>query len=137
MNQDIRKEWTRRLRSGEYKQGKQFLCRVLDDGSKQYCCWGVLCDMAVEANVIDAELVDGTISYDIAAANSIYDNRGRSWTRRMPSSAVLRWARIPHMNDGPDSIFPVEDYQHLASMNDRGVPFREIADRIDVIGGGS
>lgn len=37
MEKSIAKKWVQALRSGEYEQGKQYLC----DGTK-YCCLGVL-----------------------------------------------------------------------------------------------
>ena len=48
MKKDIKDEWVRRLRSGDYEQGQGYL-RFGD----KYCCLGVLCDMAVEAGVIE------------------------------------------------------------------------------------
>jgi hypothetical protein len=121
MNQDIREEWTRRLRSGEYEQGRALLCRVFAGGRKEYCCWGVLCDMAVEDDVIAAELVGTTVIYGPARA------------RHMPPLQVLVWAGVPYMGDG--YAVPAGIFDQLAEMNDVGVPFSEIANRIDDIGG--
>lgn len=53
--EQVRKEWVRRLRSGTIKQTRGHLGRP--SGSR--CCLGVLCDMAVEAGIIDME-VDGS-----------------------------------------------------------------------------
>ena len=41
MKRAIRDEWVRRLRSGEYKQGRG----GLRSQSDEFCCLGVLCDM--------------------------------------------------------------------------------------------
>lgn len=123
MNQDIREEWTRRLRSGEYEQGQALLCRVHHDGSKRYCCWGVLCDMAVEDGVITAELVDMTVIY------------GPARSRHMPPFQVLAWAGVPYVGNG--YAVPAGSFDQLAELNDQGIPFSEIADRIDAIGGDS
>ena len=47
----IRKAWVAALRSGKYTQG--FLQLKSGKGSQaQYCCLGVLCDLAVKAGVI-------------------------------------------------------------------------------------
>lgn len=40
MNVNFKKRWLDALRSGKYKQGREFLC--VDN---QYCCLGVLCDV--------------------------------------------------------------------------------------------
>jgi hypothetical protein len=45
MKKKIADMWVQALRSGEYKQGRTALCRVYEDGSKTYCCLGVLCDL--------------------------------------------------------------------------------------------
>ncbi len=44
MNKAIRDEWVKALRSGEYEQGREALCR-----DNQYCCIGVLYDSTVDA----------------------------------------------------------------------------------------
>ena len=44
MNAEIKQQWVEALRSGEYKQGKDYLRR---DG--EYCCLGVLCDLHAQA----------------------------------------------------------------------------------------
>lgn len=49
MPNDIVKEWVKALRSGEYTQGRSYLRRA-----DNFCCLGVLCDLAVEAGVIPA-----------------------------------------------------------------------------------
>ncbi len=46
MKKKIANMWVDALRSGEYTQGYRALCRVdNNDGSKTYCCLGVLCDL--------------------------------------------------------------------------------------------
>lgn len=41
MNPEVKAKWLEALRSGKYKQGKEFLKR----GNK-FCCLGVLCDIS-------------------------------------------------------------------------------------------
>ncbi len=56
--------WVKALRSGKYKQGKQFLHRK-SRKQERYCCLGVLCELAVHAKVISqAALDDDTFYYD-------------------------------------------------------------------------
>ena len=44
MNKEIKAEWLKRLRSGEYQQAKKQL-HTQDDTGDSFCCLGVLCDM--------------------------------------------------------------------------------------------
>lgn len=56
MNEAVKTKWVDALRSGEYKQGKG----QLQTKSGNFCCLGVLCDLAVQEGVLDApELIDG------------------------------------------------------------------------------
>ena len=43
MNKEIKAEWVKALRSGEYKQGGGALHR-----GDHFCCLGVLCDIAID-----------------------------------------------------------------------------------------
>jgi len=55
MNQDIKREWVAKLRSGKYEQGRGRL-RSKDD---QYCCLGVLCEIGVEGGMIEPPILVG------------------------------------------------------------------------------
>lgn len=46
--QDVIRLWAARLRSGKYAQGHG----RLRDGNNRYCCLGVLCELAVEHEII-------------------------------------------------------------------------------------
>lgn len=46
MDQRIKQLWLVALRSGKYEQGKRFL-----RAGEQYCCLGVLCDLAATEKV--------------------------------------------------------------------------------------
>lgn len=47
MNKEIKEQWVAALRSGDYAQGSESLCRQ-DYNSEEYhfCCLGVLCDIS-------------------------------------------------------------------------------------------
>jgi hypothetical protein len=45
MRKTVLNLWLEALTSGRYKQGRESLCQVNTDGSKSYCCLGVLCDL--------------------------------------------------------------------------------------------
>ncbi len=53
-------KWIEALESGQYKQGKNFLCQIDDTlGNKKYCCLGVAC----EISGVDQTIVDGEVEY--------------------------------------------------------------------------
>lgn len=127
MNPEIKSRWTAELRSGRFEQGKGAL-RIAGDAGDQYCCLGVLCQLAVEAGVIPAarrHAFDGLYEYD-----------GRDG---LPSQKVAEWAGFPVDHDGhpyenpgfwlgeSDDIYQTS----LADQNDNGASFSEIADLID------
>ena len=54
MTPEIKAEWIKRLSSGDYIPTRGKLNRGLtDDGKKQMCCLGVLCDILVEKKPTD------------------------------------------------------------------------------------
>jgi hypothetical protein len=114
MNPQIRAQWCAALRSGEYQQGRQ----SLRDGDA-YCCLGVLCDLAVKADIIGPPrrsqgggswwLYDGRIDY-------------------LPE-AVQEWAGLNSGN--PDVWYWEDKAARLGELNDNGKTFAEIAGLID------
>ena len=57
MHQEVKQQWVTALRSGEYAQGNGHLRK--DD---EYCCLGVLCDIAVKAAVTHGRQRRGHVS---------------------------------------------------------------------------
>lgn len=109
MNPEIKKLWVDALRSGDYAQGQGRLRSVSD----KYCCLGVLCELAVQALVIEPPVVE-----DIHFDSYLY----ASHSAHLPS-VVGVWAGL----DGSSDVA-----QELMSLNDNGVGFPEIADQIEV-----
>jgi hypothetical protein len=125
-------EWVRRLRSGEYDQGKSYLADgeiIWTDGdtvdltatSATWCCLGVYCAQRAPEKAADwwdeetseiSEWVDDP-ALDEAAADI------------MPDLFALWKVKTPHAWDRA----PVSDF--LAAMNDGGATFLEIADVIE------
>ncbi len=50
MNENA-KQWVAALRSGKYKQGREYLGTIDGEGEK-YCCLGVACELAVNTGLI-------------------------------------------------------------------------------------
>lgn len=58
VNREVCKIWIKALRSGIYKQGKNYLCK-----KNKYCCIGVLCEIAHENGVGKKTIDDEGIAY--------------------------------------------------------------------------
>ena len=120
MDRNIAKQWAARLRAGTIKQTTNYLGRV--DGSR--CCLGVLCDMAVEQNIIprphpyvgDDPKQRGTLLYGKEDITLAY----------LPNE-VINWANI----DSAHATYPGGTHPSLAEANDAGFDFPHIANLID------
>lgn len=107
MKIEIGKQWVKALRSNKYRQGLGLLERVTDSGS-DFCCLGVLCNLAAEEGVVERR--EGMRAVYYAGINL--------W---LPKE-VMEWA----------GMHPCSEYLPLlASLNDAGKPFSEIADIIE------
>ena len=137
MNQEIKVKWTTALRSGNYIQGHKSLRRRNPDGKDTHCCLGVLCDLAVAANVLPApELVGGEYEYQNKRMNGEYTLPEAG----VLPSQVMQWAGLTEPNPpvivtpGPlpdGKIVGESGMVTLAELNDHGVDFNQIADAID------
>ena len=50
MHKNIMEKWVNALRSGKYCKGRGVLTEVKKNGTKNYCCLGVLCELYMEEN---------------------------------------------------------------------------------------
>lgn len=50
MNKQVMELWVKALRSGKYRKGRNRLCAINKNGTKKWCCLGVLCDLYNEHN---------------------------------------------------------------------------------------
>lgn len=108
MNPEIKAEWVKRLRSGDYEQGKGNL-----EMGGRYCCLGVLCEIAVEQGIAVKEIKEESrVAY--------YD---REYVL-LPNS-VIKWAGVRSSN--PDFGGWI-----LSNLNDvENYDFNQIADVIE------
>ena len=106
MDKQIKAQWIAALRSGQYKQGHEFLRR-----DNEFCCLGVLCDLY---DATQWQPSSEVYSYGKGAGYYIY-----------PPDAVWQWAGIdPEVGSDEVGI-------DLARMNDeKQMPFNQIADWI-------
>lgn len=115
MNQDIKAKWVEALRSGKYAQGMRCL---RDASTDTYCCLGVLCEIAVEEGVIDEPVFS-----PVCDAYS-YGDPDRRDAYLLPP-AVFRWSGL----GCPSPV--LDNNEPLSGLNDNGVSFEHIADRIE------
>lgn len=93
MKAEVKAEWLKRLRSGEYKQTGGVLHRIVgdDDRVDTFCCLGVLCEIAVEQGVVKSfdslpENSDREVDYGLTKSDA---------TTGVPPQEVLVWAEVP------------------------------------------
>jgi hypothetical protein len=109
MNPEVKQEWIAALRSGEYKQGSEFLRR-----GDEFCCLGVLCDL--HAKKTSTQWLHGF------KGSEYLDNK-----ERLPE-AVSEWAGL----QGHNSNDPYMKGNWLSAYNDDEYKsFSEIADLIE------
>lgn len=110
---DVKRLWIEALRSGRYPQGRSFLNR---DG--RFCCLGVLCELAVEAGVVERNQ-GASVSYGTF-------NQGT-----LPPDVVLAWAGIDVLTGVSQLIMIGGVSTPLYGHNDTGRTFAQIADAIE------
>ena len=107
---EARAAWVKALRSDEFEQGEG----ALRHGDK-YCCLGVACELAIRDGVWLSVTVD---------ENNLYAYSGQTGT--LPGD-VRRWLDLETV----DGVLKDDSETSLASTNDAGSPFSEIADIIE------
>lgn len=110
----LQTEWLERLESGNYVQGKTYLCRVRGD-EKQYCCLGVLCQMLSEKALIEVPEWSNTVLVWEGCSNADVPDKGVALMGLYGST-------------GDPKVW--EGNLSLANMNDRGLTFKDIAKEI-------
>lgn len=142
MDKEVKALWLEALRSGRYEQATGKLATVNEDGSKSYCCLGVLCDVAVKAGVDVGErvhegymdhyddeepfFVEGHIEFDYADAVlpvSVIEWAGLSDSEGQLNGNVT-YNLIPGL--GPEIAGSLTELNDGAEYN-----FRQIADVIE------
>ena len=120
MNQEIKQEWVKALRSGEYDQGKD----ELRSYANTYCCLGVLCDLYSKKTGV--KWIERTSICDEEV--KFYTIHGSTWV--LPNE-VIEWAQVHahaptiHLSDDRES------YSTRSALNDSGVTFTDIAKFIE------
>lgn len=118
MNKKIKQKWINALLSGEYKQGNNAL-----HINKQFCCLGVLCDLAEKEGIVTSKLYDHH-NKDVETYSFGCDEQGNDEWEQLPP-VVAKWAGINDYIGLYNNEFP-----SLAEANDDGCTFEEIANII-------
>lgn len=121
MDTTIKADWVDALRSGRYSQG-QVMLNNKQQGT--FCCLGVLCEMAVEAGVIERD--PDTVTFPSQSAT--YYGVKRDYSSSFLPEAVQEWAGI---NSVGEFINDTGSRDSLVDHNDNGKTFRQIADIIE------
>jgi len=104
-------QWVAALRSGDYKQG----AGQLRSSDNHFCCLGVLCNLHAMAHPVVAEKERDVVTYN-------------GQMGLLPST-VEEWAG---MKSSDGTLYDADgDLTDLASINDDGSSFIEIADIIE------
>jgi hypothetical protein len=116
---EIKAEWTAALRSGEYAKGTHVLRNLRDE----YCCLGVLCEIAIKHDVIPpACQLDGVYSY----------GAGEQANQALLPVAVAEWAGFGTDTSPDAGYFADGSPKSLTYLNDvTYTSFGPIADLID------
>lgn len=119
MNPVVRDAWADALESGDYLQDQNRLVNVYQ-GTPRHCCLGVLCELAVEAGILE---------YDYDHENyvaTLPDGSDATYQSTLPE-VVSRWAGL--WSDDPVVDVDGAGTRHpLSNCNDTiGLDFIEIA----------
>lgn len=120
MHAEIAELWTTELRSGRFTQG----WNALRSSQDEYCCLGVLCEIAVREGVIPAAMQPYRLR------DYVYGVSSGDWHRNDRSNSVLphvvmEWAGIS------TGVGILANGSMLTTINDDGTSFADIADIID------
>lgn len=133
MNPEIKQKWLTALRSGDYHQGTGALKKEVGPET-QYCCLGVLCDIAAEegATIAVRRERDPSSSSGLAAWWEFGDHEQLGSSGQLPES-VQKWSGVGTgqgdlrklVNGDPvaDSLVALNDSHHFT--------FEQIADVIE------
>lgn len=109
MKAEVKAEWIKRLRSGEYKQGMGALKHdvSIDSDTTTYCCLGVLCEVAVDEGIV--KRFDPKPQQMGEASN--YGVTKNDATTGVPPREVLDWVEIPKIRFPSGVDVPNDEFQ--------------------------
>jgi hypothetical protein len=127
MDEKVKAEWIKALRSGEFQQGAGKLVGVTDHGALSFCCLGVLCEISP---VVERFYVNDSnrliLRYKDVEDPDITEGA-------ILTEGVMTWAGIESLGGGIRIEGPNGEEWGLTSMNDEDprLTFDQIADVIE------
>jgi|SRR6185312_9407178 len=119
MKPEVRSEWCKALRSGEYVQAQGHMRTDPDQNGKVgYCCLGVLTDLYLKAGNPETYKVPLLPGSDLSV-----------WNNGVLTEPVCEWAGLANSN--PLLSKDEEIVTTAVGANDGGSSFKQIADLID------
>lgn len=120
MKQEVMKKWVKALESGRYKKGKNRLCSISENGTRSFCCLGVLCDLydrdmkSKKKKVLNKEVIPGEIAETFINSNKVKVVVFENNEGTLPEK-VIKWAGF---EDGNSEGF-IDDIPYpLIDLND-------------------
>lgn len=130
-----RKNWIAALRSGTFKQGKNYLCK-----RSQYCCLGVVCQILKAERVMysnnerivtfidkNGESSSGSLPYGIKQQIGLRTDTGYFTASKKIKDLLKDYKKVEYISNDRN-----QEETSLATLNDAGVPFNIIADIIEM-----
>lgn len=141
MKPEVAKKWIEALRSKKYKQGAHVLKKEMKSGVVRHCCLGVLCELynqqkkkeqktpLISKRATKEQLI-GLRNYQPKNVK-IYNFGGTKTVEAITELPyrVMRWAGMSS-SDGRFGL-PHQSWATLATINDKGYTFKQIADVIE------
>jgi hypothetical protein len=129
LSPEVKERWIEALLSGNYLQTIQKLKATISDDKVGYCCLGVLCEIENVPNRRVYDNINNRDRFEFEFNDQFFSN----------SSLDFGWAQKRGMNSSIGEfviffeLFGEKFYQvlSLASLNDDGFTFEQIADVID------
>lgn len=145
MKAEYKQRWVEALRSGDYEQATGKLTIVDDNGNKSHCCLGLLCELVKDdmgLSVREVQRVVGGYSLGYGTTDEYGDDSFATAVLSSPIEQAVglshRYGGVPEYNFNLDPSKPVDGWTegadvqlHLASLNDEGFTFSQIADIIE------
>jgi len=123
MNKTIKKKWVKALRSGEYKQGRNWLRK-----GDRFCCLGILCDLYHKDK-------PGSIGWKMKPSGNAYEFASIETGPEMVvlPTAVYEWAGLSSNNPSVhrDQLAAHNDGRTTTTPQLKQHSFNEIADLIE------
>jgi hypothetical protein len=138
MKVEYKRKWVAELRSGNHKQAVGRLTRIDEEGNKSHCCLGLLCDIVKdELGLAVRDDESGIVWYNEESGvlpPVVQDAVGLKETSAgVPTYEFSLDPTRETIFDPADEFIgelKVECF-HLASLNDDGLTFDQIADIIE------